>query len=141
VVDIGWRSTKIRTLMSTYIIVPNSKLVENLIINYALPEPELVVTVDCGVAYGSDLKKVEEVTLDVARKIQKTVPGAVRTFDPYIRFHTFGESNINFRIFLRVAFFGARAPVIHEFIKELKDRYDTEGIEISWPVRKIYHGN
>ncbi|MFX1521019.1 MAG: mechanosensitive ion channel family protein [Promethearchaeota archaeon] len=141
VVDIGWRSTRIRTLLNTIIIVPNSKLVENLIINYALPVPAMLITVECGVAYGSNLKKVEDVTLEIARWIQKTAPGAVRDFDPLIRYHSFGDSNINFRVFLKIDSFGARAYIIHEFIKELKERYDTEGIEISWPVRKIYHGD
>ena len=140
VVDIGWRSTRVRTLLNTIIIVPNSKLVENIIINYALPVPAMLVIVECGVAYGSNLKKVEEVTQDVARWIQKTAPGAARDFDPLIRYHTFGDSNINFRVFLKIDSFGVRAYIIHEFIKELKARYDEEGIEISWPVRKVYHG-
>jgi len=34
----------------------------------------------------------------------------------------------------------AKYIVIHEFIKALKARYDKEGIEISWPVRKVYYG-
>lgn len=138
--DIGWRSTRIRTLPNTIVIVPNSKLAENIIVNDSLPEPEMAVLVQCGVAYGSDLKKVEKVTIDVARKIQKTVPGAVKTFEPFIRYHTFGDSNINFTVILKVEKFVDKYLVIHEFIKALKERYDKEGIEISWPVRKIYYG-
>ena len=138
--DVGWRSTRIRTLPNTIVIVPNSKLAENIIINNSLPEQEMAALVQCGVAYGSDLKKVEEVTIDVARKIQKTVQGAVKTFDPFIRYHTFGESNINFSIILRVEKFVDKYLITHEFIKALKERYDKEGIEISWPVRKIYYG-
>ena len=96
------------------------------------------VMVQCGVSYGSDLKKVEKVTIDVAGKIQKTVPGAVKTFEPFIRYHTFGDSNINFTVILRVEKFVDRYLVIHEFIKALKESYDKEKIEISWPVRKVY---
>ncbi len=136
--DIGWRSTKIRTLPNTIVIVPNSKLAENIIVNVSLPEEEMAALVQCGVAYGSDLKKVEKATIDVARKIQKTVPGAAKTFEPFIRYHTFGDSNINFTVILRVEKFVDKYLVIHEFIKALKERYDKEGIEISWPVRKIY---
>jgi len=95
--------------------------------------------VQCGVSYKSDLGKVEKVTIDVAKKIQEKIPGAVKTFEPFIRYHTFGDSNINFSIILRVEEPVARYLIIHEFIKALKARYDKEGIEISWPVRKIYY--
>lgn len=136
--DIGWRATKIRTLPNQIVVVPNSKFAESIIINNYLPEKDIAALVQVGVAYESDLKKVEEVTIDVARKIQETVPGAVKNFEPFIRYHTFGDSNINFTVILRVEKFVDRYLVIHEFIKELKERYDKEGIEISWPVRKIY---
>ena len=138
--DIGWRSTRVRTLPNTLVIVPNSKLAESVIINNSLPVLEMAAVVQCGVAYGSDLEKVERVTIDVAKKIQETVPGAIKTFEPFIRYHTFGDSNINFSVILRVEEPVAKYAVMHEFIKALKGRYDKEGIEISWPVRKIYYG-
>lgn len=138
--DIGWRSTRIRTLPNTIVVVPNSKLAESIITNDSMPEQEMAALVQCGVSYGSDLRKVEKITVDVARKTQKTVRGAVKTFEPFIRYHTFGDSNINFTVILRVERFVDKYLVTHEFIKALKDRYDREGIEISWPVRKIYKG-
>lgn len=136
--DISWRSTRIRTLPNQIIIVPNSKLAESIIINDSLPEQEMAALVQVGVAYGSDLKKVEKVTIDVAKKIQETVPGTVKTFEPFIRYHTFSDSNINFTVILRVEKSVDKYIVIHEFIKALNERYDKEKIEISWPVRKIY---
>jgi small-conductance mechanosensitive channel len=138
--DIGWRTTRIKTLPNNYAILPNSKIAEALIINKSMPEQEMAVVIQCGVAYTADLKKVEKVTIDVARKIQKTTDGAVKKFEPFIRYHTFGDSNINFSIILRVKDPVAKFLVTHEFIKELKSRYDKEKIEISWPVRKIVKG-
>lgn len=137
--DIGWRSTRVRTLPNTLVIVPNSKLAESVIINNSLPVLEMSVVIQCGVAYESDLEKVEKVTFDVAKKIQETVPGAIKTFEPLIRYHTFGDSNIDFSIILRVEEPVAKYVVTHEFIKALKKRYDEEKIEISWPVRKVYY--
>ncbi len=135
--DIGWRSTRIRTLPNSIVIVPNSKLAESIIINDSLPEAEMAALVQCGVSYNSDLKKVEKVTVDVAKQVQKTVKGAVKTFEPFIRYHTFADSNINFTVILRVEKYVDKYFLTHEFIKALKDRYDKEKIEISWPVRKI----
>ncbi len=139
--DIGWRSTRIRTLPNTRIIVSNSKLAESVIVNYSLPEQEMAALVEVGVDYGSDLKKVEKVVIDVATKIQKIIPGAVKSFTPFIRFHTFGDSNINFTVILRVEMFVDQYLVKHEFIKALKDAFDKEKIEISWPVRKVYYSD
>lgn len=139
--DIGWRSTRIRTLPNTIVIVPNSKLADSVIVNDTLPQPEMAALVQVGVAYSSDLEEVEKITVDVARKIQKTVNGAIENFEPFIRYHTFADSNINFTVILRVKTFVDKYLVTHEFIKALKKRYDKEGIEISWPVRKVYYGD
>jgi small-conductance mechanosensitive channel len=136
--DIGWRSTRIRTLPNNIVVIPNSKLADSIVTNYSMPQDEMGVVVQCGVDYSSDLEKVEKITIDVAKKIQKKIQGAVKDFEPFIRYHTFGDSNINFSIILRVEKPVDKFIVTHEFIKELKKRFDKERIEISWPVRKIY---
>ncbi len=135
--DISWRHTTIRTLANNRIIIPNSKLIESIIINNNRPAREMSVLVQVGVDYKSDLKEVEKITIDVARQIQKTVDGAVKDFEPLIRYHTFADSNINFTVILRVKEFVNKYLIKHEFIKALKERYDKEKIEISWPVRRM----
>lgn len=136
--DISWRATKLRTLPNTIVIVPNSKLSQSLLVNTYLPDKEMAVLVNCGVAYDSDLEKVEKVTVEVAAQIQKNVPGAVKTFIPFIRYNTFADSNINFTVILRGEEYTTKYLITHEFIKALKSRFDREGIEISFPVRKVY---
>ena len=118
--DIGLRSTRIRTLPNTMVIVPNSKIASTTITNNSLPVPEMSVVIQCGVSYGSDLSKVEKVTVEAAKKVQKTVQGAVKDFEPFIRYHTFGDSNINFSVILRIKTFVDKYLVTHEFIKALK---------------------
>jgi len=137
--DIGWRSTRIRMLTDNLLIIPNAKLAESNIINYSMPKEDFSIWVPCGVAYESDLKKVEKVTLEVAKEIQKTVPGAAKDFEPGFRYREFGESNINFIAILRIEHPMDRFVVRNEFIKLLKERFDKEKIEISWPIRKIYN--
>ncbi len=141
--DINWRSTRIRTLANTQIILPNSKVAGSVITNDSNSNVGngTGINVPCGVAYDSDLRKVERVTLDVARKVQDSVPGAMKGFEPFLRYQAFGDSNINFSVVLRVEKVTERYTVMHEFIKALKERYDREGIEISVPARKIFYGN
>ncbi|MBS3748698.1 MAG: mechanosensitive ion channel family protein [Candidatus Thermoplasmatota archaeon] len=137
--DIGWRSTRIKTMTDNLLIVPNAKLADSTILNYSMPKQTMSLWVPCGVAYESDLQKVEEVTLEVAKEVQQTFPGAVKDFEPLFRFREFGDSNIDFIAILRVEQPMKRYVLRNEFIKKLKKRFDQENIEISWPIRKIYN--
>lgn len=139
--DIGWRSVRLKTPENNYIIIPNSKLANSIITNYHAPEQEMLVVVSCGVAYNSNLERVEKVTIEVAKEIQQNVPGAVKNFEPFVRYNNFGDSNINFSVILKVENICDQSIVVHEFIKKLTERYDREGVEISFPARNIYFKN
>jgi small-conductance mechanosensitive channel len=141
VVEIGWRSTKIRKLDNNLVVIPNSKMAQSRIINYDLPQSWMNVTVPCGVSYESDLEKVEKVTIEVAKRVMKEHAGISQFKDgdpPLVRYREFGDSNINFNIILRVNTPLDQYRVRHEFIKQLKARFDREDIEISVPARKLY---
>ncbi|HXV84991.1 MAG TPA: mechanosensitive ion channel family protein, partial [Candidatus Binatia bacterium] len=134
---IGWRSTRVRMLPNKTAVVPNSKLVQSTIINYDLPDSELAVLVPVGVHYDSDLKKVEQVTCKVAKEVMQTVPGGIPNFNPFIRYHTFNQSSIDFTVILRAQRFVDGFLVKHEFVKRLQERYQEEGIVIPFPIRTV----
>ena len=139
VTDIGWRSTTIKTFSRNYIVIPNSKMASSKLINYDQPKQELGFSVDVGIGYNDDLEKVEKVAIDEASKILKKMGTGARDFEPFVRFQEFGESNIDFKVVFRVQKYADQFALKHEFIKALKKRFDKEGIEISWPVRKVYN--
>jgi len=128
VVDISWRSTKIKEGPNNIIIVPNAKLASSTVTNYYQPDRELVVPVQVGVGYDSDLTIVERISLEVAREVLQVVPGGVRSFEPALRYHTFSDASIDFTVVLRAQDIGNRDTVKHEFIKRLHDRYRAEGV-------------
>lgn len=136
--DIGWRSTRIKTPSNNVIIIPNSKLADSIIINDTLHDKEMSFVVRCGVSYDSDLDKVEKAAVEVAKKVMKSVEGGISNFTPLVRFHTFGDSNIEFNIVLRAKEYSSKFLLSHEFIKALKAEFDRKGIEISYPVRKVH---
>lgn len=135
--DIGWRSTRIRSLAGNTIIVPNSKLAENTIINNYLPQRRVYVVIKCRIPFDSDLEKVEKLTLTVARDIQKNINGAINDYEPSFKFREFGQADVQFTVILGVENISDKFGVRHEFIKALVKKYKQEGIEISYPVRKI----
>ena len=137
VVDITWRDTLLRQLPNNYIIIPNSRLSSAIVTNYYQPKKAMNLLIEVGIDYSSNLEQVEQVTLEVAREILKEVPGGEETFEPFMRYHTFGDSSINFTVYLRCKEFYEKFLVQHEFIKRLKKRYDQEGINIPFPIRTV----
>ncbi|MGE0407399.1 MAG: mechanosensitive ion channel family protein [Candidatus Korobacteraceae bacterium] len=138
VTDIRWRNTTIRALANNMIIVPNSKLASAITTNFYQPEREMGFGVPCSVAYGSDLERVERVTIEVARQLMQEFEGGVPTADPGVRFNGFGNSAITFNVLLRCREFVDQYMLTHEFIKRLHLRYQQEEIEIPFPIQTVY---
>lgn len=138
VTDIAWRNTTIRALPNNMIIVPNSKMASAIITNYCQPEKEMSVLIQVGVSYNSDLEKVENVTIEVAKEVMREIEGGISEFEPFIRYHTFGDSSIDFTMILRTREFVNQYVIKHEFIKRLHKRYKKEGIDIPFPIRTVY---
>lgn len=137
VVDTNWRNTTVRQLPNNLVIVPNATLAGSVVTNYHKPEQEMSVVVQVGVSYDSDLDNVERVTCEVGREVMLAVDGAVPAHEPVVRYHTFAESSINFSVILRAAEATKQYLIVHEFIKRLHRRYQSEGIEIPFPIRTL----
>lgn len=137
IVDINWRNTVIRTLPNSLIIVPNSKLATSIVVNYNLPEPENAVLVEVAVSYGSDLEKVEKVTVEVGAAVMHEVHGSIPEFQPFIRYHTFSDFSIKFTVILRGKEYVDQYLIKHEFVKRLHKRYQQEQIEIPFPITTV----
>jgi small-conductance mechanosensitive channel len=137
VVDFSWRSTRLRMLANNLVIVPNAKLAQAVVVNYHLPSQDLAVLVEVGVDYGSDLQHVERVVTEVGREIMVQVTGGVPVFEPFVRYHTFADSSINFTVILRGREFVDQYLIKHEFIKRLQARFEQEGISIPFPIRTL----
>ena len=129
VIDLGWRSTRIRTLFDTIVIIPNSKLAESTITNYYAPDEEITFSVESGVTYDSDLVHVESVVLQIAQEITQGRDEAIKTFEPWFIYDECGDANINFRVWLRAKDHLASLRLKSEFIKRLRARFQEEGIE------------
>ncbi len=134
---IGWRSTWIRMLANNTVIMPNSTLAQSKIINYFYPARELSVPVEVGVHYDSDLERVEKITLEVATEVMAQHDMSVKTFKPFLNYHTFDNSSINFTVILRGQEYFNRFFISSAFIKALHQRYREEGIIIPYPIRAI----
>lgn len=137
--DITWRNTTIETGQNNVIIVPNSKMADSIVENYFLTDRRIIFNIPLGVAYDSDLEKVERVSIEVAKDILSKLPGGISEFEPFVRFYQFGPSSIDLKVYLQVQEYADQFLVTSEFIKALRKRFTMEGIEIPYPVRTIIH--
>lgn len=137
VTDITWRFTTIVPAGGgNMIVIPNQKIASSNITNYSMPRKDIVISIPVGVSYDSDLDQVERVTLEVAREVMARIDKDVK-MDPAVRFHTFGESSIDFNVVLHSSYFEHQFLLKHEFIKALTRRYRQEGIDIPYPTRTV----
>jgi small-conductance mechanosensitive channel len=137
VADFSWRSTRLRMLSNNLVVVPNAKLAQAIVVNHHLPSHDLAVLVEVGVDYASDLGHVERVVMDVGRGVMLDVSGGVSDFEPFVRYHTFGESSVDLTVILRAKEFVDQYLIKHEFVKRLHARFAREGIVIPFPIRTI----
>lgn len=138
VTDVAWRYTIVRDIPGNLIVIPNAQIVSSTFKNYSLPEREMLLLLEVGVSYDSDLEKVEAVTLDVARSVLRDVDGGLPESDPFIRYEDFGYFSINFKVYLKIREFFDHLAIRHEFIKRLHKRYQTEDITIPFPIQGFY---
>ena len=137
VVEVGWRSTKIRSTYNNLVIIPNSRLAESIVTNFYSPTPAMNVIVYCGVSYDSDLDHVQKVIMEASARLVAESPDAIHDVEPWFGFDKFEDSNITFWLFIqardRLSSFGLTndlVKVIHRTLREA-------GVEINYPVRKL----
>jgi small-conductance mechanosensitive channel len=137
VVDVGWRSTRVRMLQHNVVIVPNKRVAESIIINYDMPERRMTMLLPVSVGYGSDPDRVEQVLTDEAHKAAGEVAGLLPEPAPMARLTGFGSYSLDFTLICQVASFVDQYVVQHELRKRILRRFRAEGIDIPYPIRTI----
>jgi len=134
VVEVGIRSTKIKTRDDILITVPNSIMSTTKIINQSAPEPRYRIRIDVGIAYDSNLRLVEKTLLSVAEQNHALADKPL----PRVRVRSFGESAINFQLLVWVQDPRHRGRETHNLLKMIHSAFQERGIEIPFPKRDIY---
>jgi small-conductance mechanosensitive channel len=136
VVDVGWRSTRVRLLSNSVVIVPNSTVAKSTIINYDLPESRMALLIRVGADYASDPDRVEAVLGEEAQHAVGEVPGLLGEPKPQARLIPgFGDAGLEFTLVCHVARFVDQYPVQDELRKRILRRFRAEGI--AFPSRVL----
>ena len=139
VIQIGWRSTRMRTQANNIVFIPNSVMAKAVITNYSLPELMVSVTIAARVAYGSDPRQVEKLLLDVTREAARDgVAGLLLDPPPSVNLNPgFGESSLDFSLGVNVRRFEDQVPVQSELRKSILARFAAQGILVPFPTRTV----
>ena len=134
VVDVGLRSTRMLTRDDVQISIPNSLMTNTKIINESAPRPQFRVRIKVGVAYGTDLNRVEEILLSMAR--QNNMVAVVP--EPRVRFRNFGDSSLEFELLCWARRPEDRGRLIHGLNHQIYKAFDAADIQIPFPQRDIH---
>ena len=139
VVDVGWRSTRVRLLQNSVVIVPNSTVAKSTIINYDLPESRMALVIRVSVDYASDPDRVAGVLVEEVERAVGEGPGLLGEPKPMARLIPgFGDSGLDFSLVCHVARFVDQFPVQDELRRRILRRFRADGIEIPFPTRVVH---
>ena len=135
--SVGWRSTKIRDRFNNLVIIPNSKMAESVVTNFYSPETAINLIITSGVAYEEDLEKVEKVVYESLNALIKTSEYVALDTEPRFGFSEFGDSNINFWVFMQAKDWPSSFQLKSEIIKIIHKNFEKNNIVINYPTRRI----
>ncbi len=131
---IGMRSTVVETWDRSELIVPNSQMISEKVLNWTLSSNVSRVTVKVGVRYGSDLGKVVEILNAVGDGHSSVVSDP----PPSAIFTEFGDSSINFELRVWVDDIKNRLALISDLGIAIDREFRKAGIEIPFPQRDLH---
>ncbi len=131
---INLRTTLIETPDNIAIIVPNSKLLENEVINYSYGDPRIRLRIPVGIAYGSDCDKAAEIMVRAARENERILDSP----PPKTLFRAFGDSSLNFELLFWIPNATLKFDIISEVNHAIDRGFRENGIEIPFPQRDVH---
>ena len=131
--DIRIRATKLETFDRADILIPNADILSSQVINWTHDNQTGRVVVPVGVAYGSDLNKVRDILMEIAREEPRLLPDP----EPYVWFLNFGDSSIDLELRGVTNSVMDRGSIKSDLILKIYDAFNREGIEIPFPQRVV----
>jgi small-conductance mechanosensitive channel/CRP-like cAMP-binding protein len=136
VVDTTWRATRLRTKADDYIVIPNSAIGKESIINFSRPTRNHGCYLTIGVSYDTPPNKARQVILDVLREASDVCPEPA----PSVFLVNYGNFSIDFKVKFFIEDFARIDPIQSGVMDRLWYAFRREGISIPYPVQdEHYH--
>lgn len=133
VAAIGMRATRLKTTDETVLIIPNSVLVKDRVVNQSHPSRHLTTRLDVGVAYGTDLAMVRRVLVQAALACERVD----RDRPPVAVVTRFGDMVIQCRLVFWARDYAEQGLALSDVHEEVYRRFREAGIEMPLLVRRV----
>lgn len=136
VVSVGARSTVVKTNDNVTIIIPNSKLITEDVINlsYDSRNPRIRLRVPVGVSYDSDVNLVKRLLLEVAAEN----PDVLEDPKASVRLLEFGDNSLNFELWVwSKAKLHRKTVLLSDLNFAIWEKFKAHNIEIPFPQRDL----
>ena len=133
VVDIGARTTNIRTLDNRMVIVPNSIIGKSQVVNYTYPDPQYRVQMEIGIAYGTDIERARRIIVDTVRQVD----GVLQDKPVDALYNAMGDSAMTFRVRWWLGSYVDTRHVFDRVNTALQIAIDEAGIEMPFPTQDL----
>jgi small conductance mechanosensitive channel len=131
--DLTLRHTIVCTWDLRRIIVPNSLMSSDYIVNWSLGNPETIWPVDFGIGYSSDIDKARCIIVEETRRH----PHVLKDREINVRLTELGDFAVNLRLTFHVPTRGFAFDTGCDIREAVKKRFDAEGIEIPYPYQNV----
>ena len=128
------RATTIRDWDRKEIVVPNKSFITEQVVNWTLSDPITRIVIPVGVSYGSDVKLAHRV-MESALRAQ---PLILDEPEPKAYFMGFGESSLDFNLYVYSRELGDRFPIMHAVHEDILQALRDNDIEIPFPQRDLH---
>lgn len=135
---ISIRSTQIETFDRADVIVPNSELISNQVTNWMLNDSWGRVISSVGVAYGSDVRKVEQLLIACGMEHPLVVKDSKRVNPPRVIFRGFGDSSLDFELRCFISNVDKRLSTLSDLNFAIEKSLRENGIQIPFPQRDLH---
>lgn len=132
--EINFRTTKIETRDNIILVVPNSKFIDGIVINWSHIQKRTRFYVQVGVAYGSDVELVKAILMDCGGK-HKDIS---KTPKPFVRFNDFGDSSLDFQIYFWTDKSFEVENIKSDIRFEIDRQFRKNNIQIPFPQRDVH---
>ena len=132
--NIGARSVTIRTLDRVSIIVPNSRFLEDEVINWSHHNPVSRIHIPVGVSYSADVKLVKKALLEAG----KNHPEVLSVPQPQVLFTGFGDSSLDFELLIWINAPSHQVSIKSDICFRIEASLKEHNIEIPFPQRDLH---
>jgi small-conductance mechanosensitive channel len=133
VVEIGTRTTRIRTRDNRMVIVPNSTIGKSQVVNYTYPDPQYRVQIDIGIGYGMDIEQTRQLIVDTVSHVEGVLPS--RPVDAL--YNEMGDSAMMFRVRWWIESYEDTRRIFDRVNTALQRALDEAGIEMPYPTHAL----